>query len=136
MGGLFRQFWQPALLCEELPAPDCPPVRVRLMGENFVAFRDSSWKVGLLDAHCPHRLAELFFEAGPRLTLDGFERFLDQAIAAGQLDVPDPARAAQHFFCLLKGMGHLKQLCGCQKPVPRKEVAAHIDSVVDLNQNG
>jgi len=46
MGGLFRQFWQPALLCEELPAPDCPPVRVRLMGENFVAFRDSSGKVG------------------------------------------------------------------------------------------
>ncbi len=80
------------------------------------------------DAH----LAELFFEAGPRLTLDGFERFLDQAIAAGQLDVPDPARASQHFFCLLKGIGHLKQLCGCQKPVPRKEVAAHIDSVVDM----
>ena len=80
------------------------------------------------DAH----LAELFFEAGPRKTLSDFERFLHQAIAAKQLDIPEPARAAQHFFCLLKGIGHLKQLCGCAKPVPRKEVSAHIDSVVDL----
>ena len=80
------------------------------------------------DAH----LAELFFDAGPRKTLSDFERFLRQAIAAKQLDIPDPARAAQHFFCLLKGIGHLKQLCGCAQPVPRKEVAAHIDSVVEM----
>ena len=77
MGGLFRQFWQPALLCEELPAPDCAPVRVQLMGENFVAFRDSSGKVGLLDAHCPHRLAELFFgrneEGGLRCVYHGWK---------------------------------------------------------------
>lgn len=57
MGGLFRHFWQPALLSEELSGPDCPPVRVRLMGEDFVAFRDSAGRVGLLDSHCPHRLA-------------------------------------------------------------------------------
>jgi TetR/AcrR family transcriptional repressor of mexJK operon len=80
------------------------------------------------DAH----LAELFFDAGPRKTLSDFERFLHQAIKAKQLDIPDPARAAQHFFCLLKGIGHLKQLCGCAKPVPKREVAAHIDSVVDM----
>lgn len=80
------------------------------------------------DAH----LAELFFEAGPRKTLSGFEQFLHQAIADGQLDIPDPARAAQHFFCLLKGIGHLKLLCGCAKPTPKAEIAAHIDSVVDM----
>jgi TetR/AcrR family transcriptional repressor of mexJK operon len=77
-------------------------------------------------------LVELFFEAGPRKTLTDFERFLRQAIAAKQLEIPDPSRAAQHFFCLLKGIGHLKQLCGCAKPVPRKEIAAHIESVVDM----
>ncbi|MBL0027866.1 MAG: TetR/AcrR family transcriptional regulator [Rhodanobacteraceae bacterium] len=77
-------------------------------------------------------LAELFFDAGPRKTLSDFERFLNQAIAARQLDIPEPSRAAQHFFCLLKGIGHLKLLCGCAKPVPKKEVAAHIDSVVDM----
>lgn len=80
------------------------------------------------DAH----LTDLFFEAGPRKTLADFEQFLRQAIAAQQLDIPEPSRAAQHFFCLLKGIGHLKLLCGCAKPVPRKEIAAHIDSVVDL----
>ena len=41
MGNLFRRFWIPALLSEELAAPDCPPVRVTLMGEKLVAFRDS-----------------------------------------------------------------------------------------------
>lgn len=80
------------------------------------------------DAH----LVELFFEAGVRRTLAGFQQFLDRAIAAGQLEIPDSARAAQHFFCLLKGIDHLKQLCGCARPVARKEIAAHIDSVVDL----
>ena len=80
------------------------------------------------DAH----LTDLFFDAGPRKTLSGFEQFLHQAIALKQLDIPEPARAAQHFFCLLKGIGHLRQLCGCARPVPRKEVNAHIDSVVDL----
>ena len=92
MGGLFRQFWHPALLCEELPAPDCAPVRVRLMGENFVAFRDSSGKVGLLDAHCPHRLAELFFgrneEGGLRCVYHGWKF----SVTGELLDMPsEPA---------------------------------------------
>ena len=47
----------PALLSSELPRPDNPPVRVRILGENLVAFRDSDNRVGLLDAHCPHRRA-------------------------------------------------------------------------------
>lgn len=92
MGGLFRHFWQPALLSEELPAPDCPPVRVRLMGENFVAFRDSSGKVGLLDAHCPHRLADLYFgrneEGGLRCVYHGWKF----SVTGEVLDIPcEPA---------------------------------------------
>lgn len=92
MGGLFRRFWQPALLSEELPAPDCAPVRVRLMGENFVAFRDSSGKVGLLDAHCPHRLAELYFgrneEGGLRCVYHGWKF----SVTGELLDIPsEPA---------------------------------------------
>jgi TetR/AcrR family transcriptional repressor of mexJK operon len=80
------------------------------------------------DAH----LADLFFEAGPRRMLGAFEGFLREAMARGQMDIPEPARAAEHFLCLLKGVGHLKQLCGCTKRVPKREIAAHIDSVVDL----
>ena len=39
MGDLLRRYWMPALLSSELPAPDCPPVRVRLLGEDLIAFR-------------------------------------------------------------------------------------------------
>jgi len=61
MGELMRRYWQPVLLPSELPAPDCDPVRIRLLGEDLVAFRDSDGRVGLLGAHCPHRQTELFF---------------------------------------------------------------------------
>ena len=61
MGELLRRFWHPVLLSSELPKPDCPPVRVRLMGERLVAFRDTSGRVGLLAEACPHRRASLFF---------------------------------------------------------------------------
>lgn len=61
MGALMRQYWVPALLSAELPRPDCPPVRVLLLGEKLIAFRDSGGQVGLLDNFCPHRGGSLFF---------------------------------------------------------------------------
>ena len=61
MGELFRRYWLPALLSEELPTPDCEPVRLKLLGEQLVAFRDTSGRVGLLDSFCPHRGANLFW---------------------------------------------------------------------------
>jgi nitrite reductase/ring-hydroxylating ferredoxin subunit len=60
-GALFRRYWQPALLADELPEPDCPPVRVRILGEDLVAFRASDGTVGLVEAFCPHRRAPMFF---------------------------------------------------------------------------
>ncbi len=60
-GELFRRYWQPALLSEELPEPDGAPVRVRLLGEDLIAFRDTLGRVGLVDAYCPHRRAPMFF---------------------------------------------------------------------------
>jgi phenylpropionate dioxygenase-like ring-hydroxylating dioxygenase large terminal subunit len=59
MGKAMRHFWIPALLSSELPEPDCDPVHVELLGESFVAFRDSNGNVGLLDEHCCHRGASL-----------------------------------------------------------------------------
>ena len=59
MGKAIRQVWVPALLSSELPAPDCDPVHVELLGESFVAFRDSEGKVGMLDEFCCHRGASL-----------------------------------------------------------------------------
>ncbi len=59
MGNVFRRFWLPVCTSDQLPAPDCDPLRVRLVGENLVAFRDSRGHVGLLQENCPHRGASL-----------------------------------------------------------------------------
>lgn len=61
MGKLMRRYWIPALLSKEIAEPDGPPVRVRLLGEDLVAFRDSKGRVGLLDEHCSHRGTSLFY---------------------------------------------------------------------------
>ncbi|MDE2899618.1 MAG: hypothetical protein OXN15_01140, partial [Chloroflexota bacterium] len=49
MGAVMRRYWMPTLLSWELPEPDCPPIRVRLLGEDLVAFRDTNGNVGILD---------------------------------------------------------------------------------------
>jgi len=59
MGRLMRAHWIPACLSEEVAERDGPPVRVRLLGEELVAFRDTSGRLGVLDEHCPHRRASL-----------------------------------------------------------------------------
>src|SRR5205814_7963786 len=55
MGELFRRYWLPALLAEELPEPDCPPLRVKLLSERLIAFRDTQNRLGLVDEFCAHR---------------------------------------------------------------------------------
>src|SRR5947209_13836047 len=76
-GDLLRRYWLPALLVDELPEPDCPPIRVRLLGEDLVAFRDTEGRVGLVGAHCAHRGASLFFgrneESGLRCVYHGWK---------------------------------------------------------------
>jgi len=75
MGELLRQYWLPCLPSRELPALDGPPKKVRLLGEDLVAFRDTQGQVGLLSANCPHRGALLFFgrneECGLRCVYHG-----------------------------------------------------------------
>ncbi len=76
-GQYFRRFWLPALLPSEVPTPDCPPVRVRLLGEDLVAFRDTNGQVGLLEEACAHRRASLFWgrneECGLRCVYHGWK---------------------------------------------------------------
>lgn len=59
MGNLMRRYWQPAMLSSDLPRPDCAPKRLRLLGQDFVAFRDSQGRVGVLNEGCCHRGASL-----------------------------------------------------------------------------
>jgi phthalate 4,5-dioxygenase oxygenase subunit len=58
MGEFMRQYWIPALRSERLVA-DGTPVRVRLLGQNFVAFRATDGRVGFFDEGCPHRCTSM-----------------------------------------------------------------------------
>jgi phenylpropionate dioxygenase-like ring-hydroxylating dioxygenase large terminal subunit len=76
-GKLFRRYWWPMCLSSELPEPDGAPLRVRLLGEDLIAFRDTTGSVGLVEAYCPHRRAPLFFgrneECGIRCVYHGWK---------------------------------------------------------------
>ncbi len=77
MGRLFRRYWLPILLSEELPAPDCPPVRATVLSERLIAFRDSDGRIGLVDEFCAHRRVSLWFgrneEGGLRCPYHGWK---------------------------------------------------------------
>jgi phenylpropionate dioxygenase-like ring-hydroxylating dioxygenase large terminal subunit len=77
IGDLMRRYWLPALLSRELPTPDADPVRVLLLGEQLIAFRDTRGGVGLIQNNCPHRGASLFFgrneESGLRCVYHGWK---------------------------------------------------------------
>jgi phenylpropionate dioxygenase-like ring-hydroxylating dioxygenase large terminal subunit len=77
MGTYMRRFWWPLCLSTELPERDGAPLRVRILGEDLTAFRDTEGNVGLIDAFCPHRRAPLFFgrneECGLRCVYHGWK---------------------------------------------------------------
>jgi nitrite reductase/ring-hydroxylating ferredoxin subunit len=77
MGTLMRQYWVPAMLSSELPVPESDPLRVRVLGEALIGFRDTNGRVGLMQQHCPHRGASLFFgrneEGGLRCVYHGWK---------------------------------------------------------------
>ncbi len=76
-GEMMRRYWQPAAMSSELPEKDGAPLRVRLLCEDLIAFRDTDGKVGLVDAFCPHRRAPMFFgrneECGLRCVYHGWK---------------------------------------------------------------
>lgn len=77
-------------------------------------------------------LRKLFWEAGPQRTQAAFASFLQARVEAGEMHIPDVARASQQFFCLLKGEMHSMMMCGlCDKPAGI-DVTAHIDATVDM----
>ncbi len=97
MGDLFRRYWLPALLSEELPAKDCAPVRLELLSEKLLAFRDSSGKLGLIDEFCAHRGVSLWFgrneENGIRCPYHGWKYDVNGAC------VEVPSEAQESGYC-------------------------------------
>ena len=61
MGQMFRLHWIPVLLAEELPENECPPVRVKLLSERLLAWRDTQGRYALTDEFCAHRGISLWF---------------------------------------------------------------------------
>lgn len=81
MGEYFRRYWLPVALSRELPEPDGPPIRVKVMGEELVAFRDTNGRIGLIEQYCAHRGTSLFFgrneECGLRCIHHGWKYDVD-----------------------------------------------------------
>src|SRR5215467_5397805 len=96
-GRLFRSYWIPALLSSELPENDCPPVRVKLLSERLIAFRDTQGRLGLMDEFCAHRGVSLWFgrneENGIRCPYHGWKYDV-----TGQC-IEVPSEPAESGFC-------------------------------------
>jgi phenylpropionate dioxygenase-like ring-hydroxylating dioxygenase large terminal subunit len=84
MGEMMRMYWHPIATSAELPHPDCDPLRSRLLGEDFVVFRDTNGKVGVLDELCTHRGASMALgrveEGGIRCIYHGWKFAVDGTI--------------------------------------------------------
>jgi len=92
LGELMRRYWVPALLSEEIPTPDSPPVQVRILGEELVAFRDSNGRIGLLDEHCPHRGTSLVYGRNEQCGLRCIYHGWKMDVEGNVLDTPaEPA---------------------------------------------
>jgi phthalate 4,5-dioxygenase len=93
MGQVMRRHWLPACMSEEVAEPDGAPVRSRLLGEDLVVFRDTEGRVGVLDEHCPHRGASLFFgrneDCGLRCLYHGWKFGVDGEIQEMASEPPD-----------------------------------------------
>jgi TetR/AcrR family transcriptional repressor of mexJK operon len=115
------------------------PLRERLhkIGNGFLDLVMDEEVIGVYrmmaaQARSSGKLGKLFFAAGPARTIEQFARLLAAATAAGDLEVPQPERAAGHFFCLLKGVCHLQVLMAC-RPIPGpEERRAQVEEAVGL----
>jgi phthalate 4,5-dioxygenase oxygenase subunit len=103
MGQYFRRFWQPVALSRELAERDGTPLRVNIMGEKLVAFRNAQGVVGLVNSRCPHRGADLYFgrneDCAIRCVFHGWKFDLK----GNPLELPNvPAGSAYHETIKLK----------------------------------
>lgn len=101
MGGVMRRHWLPACMTEEVAEPDGAPVRARLLGQDLVVFRDTEGRVGVMDEHCPHRGASLFFgrneACGLRCLYHGWKFAVDGEIVDMPSEPADsPMRNLRH----------------------------------------
>jgi phenylpropionate dioxygenase-like ring-hydroxylating dioxygenase large terminal subunit len=97
LGDMLRRYWIPALLAAELPENECPPVRVKLLSERLLAWRDTQGRYALTDEFCAHRGVSLWFgrneEDGLRCPYHGWKYdYTGQCIEV-------PSEPAESGFC-------------------------------------
>src|SRR5438094_10577256 len=125
MGELFRRYWMPAKLADDLPGRDSAPVRVRLLGEDLVAFRDTGGTIAFLGEHCAHRGASLFLgrneEYGLRCVYHGWK--FD--VAGNCVDMPSEPpesnfkhKIRQTAYACRERNGVIWVYMGSQSPAP------------------
>jgi phthalate 4,5-dioxygenase oxygenase subunit len=99
MGRLMRQHWLPVCLSEEVEEPEGKPIRVRILGENLVAYRDGEGRVGLVGEFCPHRKASLVYgrneEGGLRCLYHGWKVDADGNVVEMPSEPPEACAAAK-----------------------------------------
>ena len=108
MGRLMRRYWVPILSSWEIPEPDCPQVRVKILGEKLLAFRDSQGRAGLIDEFCAHRGASLFFgrneECGIRCSYHGWKFDLNgQCVELPSVPELAPKMRITAYPCIERG---------------------------------
>ncbi len=112
MGELMRRYWIAAAFSDAISKPDSPPLRVRLMGENLVLFRDSKGRIGLLDERCPHRTASLFYgrneESGLRCVYHGLKfdvtgACVDLPCVLGNVETAKNSIRVKAYPCIERG---------------------------------
>jgi phthalate 4,5-dioxygenase oxygenase subunit len=119
MGQIMRRHWIAACLSEEVAEADGKPIKVRLLGEDLVVFRDSKGRIGVLDEYCSHRRASLVFarneECGLRCLYHGWKfdvdgNIVEMASEPANSLIPDrvkhksyPAREAGGFIWAYMG---------------------------------
>ena len=147
MGRTMRAYWIPALLSSELTEPDGAPVRVRLLGEDLVGFRDTAGRIGLLDEFCPHRRVSLFFgrneECGLRCIYHGWKFDTDGQCTEmmnepAETDFSPKIRATSYPTCELGGIVWAYMGPPGQMPAPPKfawtqapESHRHVTKVIE-----
>ncbi|MDA7087313.1 TetR/AcrR family transcriptional regulator [Pseudomonas sp. SA3-5] len=78
------------------------------------------------------KLSQMFYDAGPQRLLNEMERLLSKADLAGQLRIDDASRAADQFFCLIKGGANFRLLIGCTSPPQDETAEQHVRGAVDM----
>jgi TetR/AcrR family transcriptional repressor of mexJK operon len=131
--------------CEEILPSDLfvprfdGPIRGQLLRIGHAFFRlvtsdESIAMHRIMSSQLPEgsHLPALFWEAGPRRTVEALAAFIAAEDAAGELSVPDPGLAASQFLCLLKGEHHARMICGCHVVPSAPDVERHVEATVDL----